>query len=130
MDWYVPITIVPGIGLLLLSTSNLLIALSTEIKELIGKQSDVQTILSRKLRQLKLLNNAMVFLYVAVASFVLSGLIAGLYESTHIMGAEIPIYFTVAGILSALLALCILIVYSFRAVKIRQDQFDAQISKD
>lgn len=130
MDWYVPITIVPGIGLLLLSTSNLLIALSTEIKELIGKQSDVQTILSRKLRQLKLLNNAMVFLYVAVASFVLSGLIAGLYESTHIMGAEIPIYFTVAGILSALLALCILIVYSFRAVKIRQDQFDAQISED
>ncbi len=130
MDWYVPITIVPGIGLLLLSTSNLLIALSTEIKELIGKQSDVQTILSRKLRQLKLLNNAMVFLYIAVASFVLSGLIAGLYESTHIMGAEIPIYFTVAGILSALLALCILIVYSFRAVKIRHDQFDAQISKD
>jgi uncharacterized membrane protein len=124
MDWYVPITIVPGIGLLLLSTSNLLIALSTEIKNLIERQNDLQTVLPRKLKQLRLLNNAMVFLYIAVASFVLSGLIAGLYESTHIMGAEIPIYFTVAGILSALLALCILIVYSFKAVKIRQDQFD------
>lgn len=124
MDWYVPITIVPGIGLLLLSTSNLLIALSTEIKNLIERQNDLQTVLPRKLKQLRLLNNAMVFLYIAVASFVLSGLIAGLYESTHIMGTEIPIYFTVAGILSALLALCILIVYSFKAVKIRQDQFD------
>jgi len=28
MQWYIPITIIPGIGLIIISTSNLLIALN------------------------------------------------------------------------------------------------------
>lgn len=122
-SWYVPITIVPGIGLLLMSTSTLLGALSIEIKNLIEDHIDYETLLQRKLTQLKLVNYAMVFLYVSVACFVLSGLIAGLYESTHTMNDDIPIYFSVIGILSCLAALLLLILFSFRAVKIKQDQF-------
>lgn len=122
-NWYVPITIVPGIGLLLMSTSTLLGALSTEIKNLIEDHIDYEALLHRKLTQLKLVNYAMVFLYVSVACFVLSGLIAGLYESTHTMNDDIPIYFSVIGILSCLTALLLLILFSLRAVKIKQDQF-------
>lgn len=122
-SWYVPITIVPGIGLLLMSTSTLLGALSIEIKNLITEHSDYVELLQRKLSQLKLINYAMVFLYTSVACFVLSGLIAGLYESTHVMSDDIPVYFSVAGILSCLTALILLILFSFRAVKIKQDQF-------
>ncbi|UII80652.1 DUF2721 domain-containing protein [Flagellimonas sp. CMM7] len=122
-SWYVPITIVPGIGLLLMSTSTLLGALSTEIKNLIEDHIDYEALLQRKLAQLKLVNYAMVFLYVSVACFVLSGLIAGLYESTHTMNDDVPIYFSVIGILSCLTALLLLILFSLRAVKIKQDQF-------
>lgn len=122
-NWYVPITIVPGIGLLLMSTSTLLGALSTEIKNLIEDHIDYEALLQRKLAQLKLVNYAMVFLYVSVACFVLSGLIAGLYESTHTMNDDVPIYFSVIGILSCLTALLLLILFSLRAVKIKQDQF-------
>ncbi|MEM9648436.1 MAG: DUF2721 domain-containing protein [Bacteroidota bacterium] len=122
-SWYVPITIVPGVGLLLMSTSNLLGALSNEIKGLIREHSDYENLLQRKLKQLKLINYAMVFLYVSVACFVLSGLIAGLYESTHIMGDDLPVYFSVMGIVSCLTALILLILFSFKAVKIKQDQF-------
>ncbi|TAI46841.1 DUF2721 domain-containing protein [Flagellimonas allohymeniacidonis] len=121
--WYVPITIVPGIGLLLMSTSNLLLGLSNEIKELIVEQANYLDLLERKLRQLKLLNYAMVFLYVSVAFFVISGLIAGLYENTHLMEGQIPLYFSGIGIISALAALLLLIIYAFRAVRIKQDQF-------
>lgn len=35
MQWYIPITIIPGIGLIIMSTSNLLIALTTEVTALI-----------------------------------------------------------------------------------------------
>ncbi|SHG86013.1 DUF2721 domain-containing protein [Flagellimonas flava] len=122
-SWYVPITIVPGVGLLLMSTSNLLGALSNEIKGLITEHFDYENLLQRKLKQLKLINYAMVFLYVSVACFVLSGLIAGLYESTHIMGDDLPVYFSVMGIISCLTALILLILFSFKAVKIKQDQF-------
>ncbi|PWL37776.1 hypothetical protein DKG77_13460 [Flagellimonas aquimarina] len=126
-SWYVPITIVPGIGLLLMSTSTLLGALSTEIKNLIEDHVDYEALLRRKLTQLKLVNYAMVFLYVSVACFVLSGLIAGLYESTHTMNDDIPIYFSVIGILSCLTALILLTLFSFRAVKIKQDQFKEKL---
>ncbi|WP_298309779.1 DUF2721 domain-containing protein [uncultured Aquimarina sp.] len=120
--WYLPATIIPGIGLLILSTSNLLVNLSTEIKTLITEDPTKEKLIERKLRQLKLLNSAMVFLYVAVASFVISSLISGIYKSiqTHFNAS---IYITIAGIISALLGLITLIIYSFRAVQIRQDQY-------
>ncbi len=120
-NWYVPITIVPGIGLLILSTSNLLVALSNEITTLIQDSNNGQLI-QRKLKQLRLLNGAMVFLYISVASFVISGLISGLFETTGTK-LNFSIYITIIGIVSALLGLIALILYSFRAVKIRQDQF-------
>ena len=120
-NWYVPITIVPGIGLLILSTSNLLVALSNEIKSIL-QDSNSEMLIHRKLKQLKLLNGAMVFLYASVACFVVSGLISGLFETT---GAHFnfSIYISILGIASALFGLVFLIIYSFRAVKIRQDQF-------
>ncbi|AXT56613.1 DUF2721 domain-containing protein [Aquimarina sp. AD1] len=120
--WYLPATIIPGIGLLILSTSNLLVNLSTEIKTLITEDIIKEQLIERKLRQLKLLNSAMVFLYIAVASFVISALVSGIYKSID-TDFNATIYITIAGITSALLGLIALIIYSFRAVKIRQDQY-------
>lgn len=120
--WYLPATIIPGIGLLILSTSNLLVNLSTEIKTLITEDSTKGKLIERKLRQLKLLNSAMVFLYIAVASFVISSLVSGIYKSIQ-TDFNATIYITIAGIISALLGLITLIIYSFRAVQIRQDQY-------
>ncbi|WP_108805229.1 DUF2721 domain-containing protein [Aquimarina sp. Aq107] len=121
-NWYLPATIIPGIGLLILSTSNLLVNLSTEIKTLITEDIIKEQLIERKLRQLKLLNSAMVFLYIAVASFVISALVSGIYKSID-TDFNATIYITIAGITSALLGLIALIIYSFRAVKIRQDQY-------
>ncbi len=78
--WYLPITIVPGLGLLILSTSNLMVTLSNEISAMI-EYSQEKTIITRKLTQLKLLNMAMVFFYVAVALLLISAVINGLYTT-------------------------------------------------
>lgn len=124
-NWYVPITIVPSVGLLILSTSHLLVALSGEIKALLGEENVTNLLMKRKLRQLKLLNSALVLLYISVACFVVSGLVAGVYFSS---GEEegFTLYITIAGIITALLGLCSLIIYSVRAVRIRQDQFHSK----
>ncbi|WP_109302675.1 DUF2721 domain-containing protein [Aquimarina sp. AU474] len=121
-NWYIPATIIPGIGLLILSTSNLLVNLSTEIKTLITETAMEEELIKQKLKQLRLLNNAMVFLYVAVACLVISALISGILKSIE-ANFDSGIYITIAGIISALLGLITLIIYSYRAVKIRQDQF-------
>lgn len=116
-NWHLPITIVPGLGLLILSTSNLMVTLSNEISGMI-ENSKKKAITASKLKQLKLLNMAMVFFYVAVAFLLISAVINGLYEV-----GKTSLYTSVLAIIFALIGLISLIVYSFRAVTIRQNQF-------
>jgi len=120
-EWYVPITILPGICLLILSTSNIMIDLSREIKLLI-KDTGSAKLIERKLQQLKLINMAMVFLYLSVGSFVISALLLGVGTNTGV-AIEAATYMLFLGILFAMLALASLILYSFRAVRLRQDQY-------
>ena len=126
-NWYLPITIVPGIGLLILSTSNLMVTLSNELSGLIKEQSKDDSIIYRKLAQLKTLNRAMVFFYIAVACLAISGLIGGLQLKVIENSAT---YISIIGILIMLLGLLSLIIYSYRAVSIRQDQFKTKFNKN
>ena len=116
-NWYLPITIVPGLGLLILSTSNLMVTLSNEISAMI-EHSKEKIIITRKLKQLKLLNMAMVFFYISVALLLISAVLNGLYTIE-----KTSLYISVLAIISALIGLFSLVIYSFRAVTIRQNQF-------
>ena len=116
-NWYLPITIIPGLGLLVLSTSNMMIALSNEIDSIIELNKD-SAIIRRKLAQLKLLNKAMVFFYIAIASLLISAILKGLFNLE-----ETTFFISAFAVVLALIGLFSLILYSFRAVRIRQDQF-------
>ncbi|QWX85174.1 hypothetical protein H0I23_05920 [Cellulophaga sp. HaHaR_3_176] len=120
-NWYLPVTIVPSLALLILSTSNLMVTLNNEISEMI-EGSKYKSIIIKKLMQLKLLNMAMVFFYVAVALLLVSAVFNGLYNIK-----KISLYISVLAIVSALIGLLPLIIYSFRAVTIRQNQFKNQL---
>ncbi|WP_411030301.1 hypothetical protein [Spongiimicrobium sp. 3-5] len=122
-NWYIPITIIPGIGLLILSTSNLMVALSNEMRMLIADTTTTQILMEKKLRQLKLLNSAMVFLYSSVGFLLVSGLVSGIMQSVGGHNNSF-IYITIGGICWALIGLALLVIYSFKAVKLRQDQFN------
>lgn len=124
-NWYLPITLVPGVGLLILSTSNLMVILSDELSGLIKDQCKDDLIIHRKLAQLKTLNRAMVLFYIAVACLAISGLIGSLQFKIK----NSATYISVLGIVIMLLGLLSLIKYSYRAVSIRQDQFKNEIQK-
>lgn len=126
-NWYLPITLVPGIGLLILSTSNLMVTLTNELSGFIKEQSKDESIISRKLIQLKTLNRAMVFFYIAVACLAIAGLIGGLQLNSIESSAT---YISVMGIIIMILGLFSLIKYSYRAVSIRQDQFNSKVDKN
>ena len=126
-NWYLPITIVPGIGLLILSTSNLMVTLTNELSGFIKEQSKDASIILRKLAQLKTLNRAMVFFYIAVACLAIAGLIGGLELSAVKNSAT---YISVIGIVIMILGLLSLIKYSYKAVNIRQDQFKTKFNKN
>ena len=126
-NWYLPITLVPGIGLLILSTSNLMVTLSNELNGFINGKSKDESIISRKLVQLKTLNRAMVFFYISVACLAIAGLIGGLQLRVIKNSAT---YISVIGIVIMILGLFFLIKYSYRAVSIRQDQFKTTFNKN
>tara|TARA_R110001632_G_scaffold34766_1_gene88135 strand:- start:10638 stop:11024 length:387 start_codon:yes stop_codon:yes gene_type:complete len=120
--WYLPITILPGIGLLILSTSNQLIALSNEISERLKLEICNDKISQRKLKQLKLLNKGLVGLYIGAGVMVASGILSGLQNFYHFSNT-FGIIAMLLGVLSVFISISFLIVYSMRAVKIRQDQY-------
>ena len=121
-NWYVPITILPGIGLLILSTSNLLIALSNEIAERLKLEICDDQITKRKLKQLNLLNKGLAGLYVGAGSMVASGMLSGL-QNFYKFSQNIGLIIMLLGVLSIFISISYLIRYSLRAVKIRQDQY-------
>lgn len=119
MEWYIPITIIPGIGMLVLSTTNQMMALSGEIERLLGTQhTDFQHhVADLKIKQLSRLTTAGTLLYVSAAFYVMSGLLSSTVED-HVIGGWILTF----GVAVTFLALAILITYSFKAIKIRRIQ--------
>ena len=126
-NWYLPITLVPGLGLLILSTSNLMVTLSNELSGLIKEHSKDESIILRKLAQLKILNRAMVFFYISVACLAIAGLIGSL-QLSFIKNSTT--YISIIGIFIMILGLLSLIKYSYTTVNIRQDQFKTTTNKN
>jgi hypothetical protein len=120
-NWYIPITILPGIALLILSTSSLMIALSGEIRQRISENLDHQTT-SKKLKQLKLLSRALVCLYVGAAAMVGAGI-----QNLFSFSIRISEFLMIVGTLGIFVASSFLILFSIRAVRIRQDEFNESL---
>lgn len=118
MEWYIPITILPGIGLLILSTSNFLISLNDEIKVLNIDKEKYQSIVAEKIRQLKKLTFALIAQYLSAFSFVVSGILGEILKMDEMM---INLVFT--GVVFLAISIILLIHYSIRTLNIRQKHF-------
>jgi len=115
MDWYLPMTIIPGVGLIILSTSNIMLALNSEITQL---NNDVKNseIIELKLSQLKRVSISIVFQYIGVLLFLMSGIIKSIFS----LSESIPKTFLTIGVIIVGISLFILLFYSIKAVGIRQ----------
>ena len=116
MEWYFPMTIIPGIGILILSTSNIMLTLNNEISVLKKEDKDYSTILVLKLAQLKRLSISIVFKYVGVFFFLSSGILKVIFDTREVIQKVL----VAVGVFSTCFAIFILIIYSIKAVSIRQ----------
>ena len=120
-QWYIPITILPGICLIILSTSNLLIAINGEIFTLCRDHTPIKIVRS-KIRQLERLSKAMVLLYIASALMVLSGILSAF---DLIIGAlDMGFISMISGVILTLVSLFLLISYASHAVTLRKAQHE------
>lgn len=122
MEWYLPITILPGLGMLILSNVTQMMALSAEIGSLLSnKCGDFQHVIAeKKIRQLTLLTRSSVLLYSAAGCYVLSGILGAVLSPNEFSVQNIILYI---GTIGVFIAIVLLIIYAYRAVAIRQLQF-------
>jgi len=113
MEWYGPLTILPAIGLIILSTSNFLMSLNNEIYQL-EKDNKNEWVIREKLKQLKRLGSANALLYVSALFFLFSALSKALLKS-DIMFKTLML--TATAIMTV--ALSILFIHSLKAISIR-----------
>lgn len=115
MEWYGPLTVLPAIGLLVLSTTNFIIALNTEITSLQNKENKNLIIIELKLAQLKRLGFANASLYVGALFFLLAGI------SKALMALDLAFHaLMLLGVVAATVAIVFLLVHSFKSIAIRQ----------
>ena len=120
MEWYVPFTILPGLGMLIMSSTSQIMNLSSEIGDLLSKKCNPlqHEIADMKITQLTRLTVATNLLYVSAACFVLSGILGAMSADVQ----KLPFYVLIVGVLLMLVSLAVLVVYSFRAISIRKLQ--------
>lgn len=119
MEWYIPISIIPGIGFIITSTSNILLHLNDEISALEKDERSDQIcsmIIKDKLKQLKTLSVSIVFQYLGILFFLLSGVSGWLPHNV-----QIATYLLYGGVLLIIVSISLMIKYSFRATHIRQN---------
>lgn len=123
-EWYIPVTLLPGVGLLIMSTSNLLNSLSAELTALIHENgTDFHIIIEKKIEQAHLLNKSLSSLYISCAAYVLAGLTGGLGSSENKLVETLQFTLMIVGTLCVLVGLIWLTQYSYRAVSIKRQQF-------
>ena len=111
--------------MLILSTTFQMMNLSSEIGSLLAKKCSAyqHKISEQKIKQLGLLTRASALLYLATACYVLSGILGVLFENKSALNTpSIVLYF---GTIFIFVAITSLIIYAFKAVKIRKDQFNS-----
>ncbi|MGF1669729.1 MAG: DUF2721 domain-containing protein [Balneolaceae bacterium] len=126
MQWYLPITILPGIALIILSTTNLWVSLSEEIERLENDYiEEKKEVINRKIRQLSLLNVSMMLQYFSALLMVFAGMVSGWIKiiSTEAIAEKWMIWLTVVSVVSLVISLVVLVNYSYKALSIRKEQF-------
>jgi len=120
--WYLPITFLPAIGLLVISCTNLLISLNEEMDRLQEKGDTNTQVFHLKQRQLSRLTKATVFFYLSASFFTLSGLITAIADIMPIDKKIWGMTLMLIGVIALIAALMLLVIFSVKAVNIRKLQ--------
>ena len=128
--WYLPITILPGIGLIIISTSNLIISLNKEMEKLLKEAATFEQLINKKLSQMRLLTMSLAGFYISTALMVLSGLVSLMQNYAQQFSSHWSLGILLLGVVLIFASLLILIIYSVKAVSIRQIHFEQCLEDD
>lgn len=116
MEWYGPLTVLPSIGLIILSTANFIVSLNNELTGLEVDKVKHQAIIQMKIAQLKKLGIANSCLYGSALLFLVAGM-----SKAITMSDDLIFFFMLSGVITTTAALIFLFMHSLKSVQIRQE---------
>ena len=125
--WIVPLTFLPGIGALILSTSNRFFHVNGLIRTELKDNADNKDYIQKLLRRSELFHGALTCLYSAIASFSIASLLANLYA--HWLLGHMTVRFisdglVLLGVVLVVMASVQLIRESFLSARILRKQVE------
>jgi len=122
---FTPLTFLPGIGMLIMSTSRRYIELINQMQRVFQQeQKYTQHFFSCQQQRLRMFKWALTFLYLCVGLILLGSLLGGITISSHPLSEYLLLSFVILAVLSALLAVGVLIRESFVSASLINEQFD------
>lgn len=119
--WLSPLLLLPGAGLLIMSTSQRFNRVHDEVHHILEeRKSNTNRIMTHLLQRAAYFRNALVILYLSVSIFAAAGLLGGITSGWDEVSAILTIGLTIIGILCITSASIILIVESRLSLKIVQ----------
>ena len=122
--WLAPLLILPGVGMLIMSTSARYSRIHEEIHHLMHANQLHRDRMDHLYERTKLFRNALVSLYIAVSLFVLSGLLGGIWVFLDINGYWINTLISLSGLVCMLFASAELIRESILSHDIIKSHFE------
>jgi len=128
---FTPLTFLPGIGMLIMSTSRRYIELINQMQSVFHQQQQYGThFFNCQQQRLGMFKWALTFLYLCVGLILLGSLIGGLTLSWHPLSEYLLFSFVILAVISALSAVGILIRESFVSASLIDEQFDLYLGDD
>ncbi len=122
---FTPLTFLPGIGMLIMSTSRRYIELINQMQRIFHEEQKYGNhFVSCQKQRLGMFKWALTFLYLCVGLILLGSLLGGLTVSIHPLSEYLLFSFIILAVLSALSAVGILIRESFVSASLINEQFD------
>jgi hypothetical protein len=123
--WLSPLLLLPGAGLLIMSTSQRFNRVHDEIHHILEeRKSNTKKLMSHLLQRATYFRNALVLLYVSVSIFAAAGLLGGITSGWDEVSVIITIGLTIIGILCVTSSSILLIIESRLSLKIVQMHFE------
>jgi len=124
--WQINLSLIPSISVILTSANRMALGLTDEINvRLLSNHQAYAHILPAKIAQLKRLSMAIFILYVSLSLLIVNALLIGIHVIAPAYGFVL-IFFAIALFL---MGVYLKIIFSWKAYRIRQEQFSSFLTE-
>ena len=127
---FAPLTFLPGLGMLIMSTSRRYIELIRQLQRIFdGDPNYSESFMSCQHQRLGMFKWSLSLLYISIGLILLGSLLGGLTISMHPLSEYLLFSFLISAVIAGLIAMYLLIKESFVSASLIYEQFEKHIKE-